>query len=112
MDSNFLTPNHLMAVMAARYGNARCREIRYLQINLVFTRDSSESLIYDILQLNVLHTNRLMIQLARYSGFRSLGNLKISLLSCSLLEAWQLGTERVLQLNDLPIPTNRGQLTQ
>ncbi|KER29201.1 hypothetical protein T265_04133 [Opisthorchis viverrini] len=27
----------------------------HLQINLVFTRDSTESLVYDILQLNVLH---------------------------------------------------------
>ncbi|KER27434.1 hypothetical protein T265_13801, partial [Opisthorchis viverrini] len=32
----------------------------HLQINLVFTRDSTESLIYDVLQLNVLHTGRLM----------------------------------------------------
>ncbi|KER28660.1 hypothetical protein T265_04535 [Opisthorchis viverrini] len=35
----------------------------HLQINLVPTRDSTESLVYDILQLNVLHTGRLMIQL-------------------------------------------------
>ncbi|KER32632.1 hypothetical protein T265_01319 [Opisthorchis viverrini] len=31
-----------------------------LQINLVFTGDSSESLVYDVLQLNVLHTGHLM----------------------------------------------------
>ncbi|KER33384.1 hypothetical protein T265_00704 [Opisthorchis viverrini] len=36
----------------------------HLQINLVFTKDSIESLVYDILKLNVLHTGRLMIQLA------------------------------------------------
>ncbi|KER24216.1 hypothetical protein T265_08062 [Opisthorchis viverrini] len=35
----------------------------HLQIHLVFTRDSTESLVYDILQLNVLHTSRLMFQL-------------------------------------------------
>ncbi|KER22300.1 hypothetical protein T265_09585 [Opisthorchis viverrini] len=34
------------------------------------SRDSTESLVYDILQLNVLHTGRLMIQLARYSRYR------------------------------------------
>ncbi|KER27960.1 hypothetical protein T265_05085 [Opisthorchis viverrini] len=44
----------------------------HLQINLVFMRDSTESLVYDILQLTVLHTGRLMIQLARYSRYRSL----------------------------------------
>ncbi|KER21735.1 hypothetical protein T265_15022, partial [Opisthorchis viverrini] len=44
----------------------------HLQINLVFTRDSTESLVYDILQLNVLHTGHLMFQLARYSRYRSI----------------------------------------
>ncbi|KER33728.1 hypothetical protein T265_00416 [Opisthorchis viverrini] len=34
----------------------------HLQINLVFTRDLTESLVYDILQLNVLHTGRFMFQ--------------------------------------------------
>ncbi|KER20725.1 hypothetical protein T265_10779 [Opisthorchis viverrini] len=33
----------------------------HLQINLVFTRDSTESLVYDILQLKVLYTGCLMI---------------------------------------------------
>ncbi|KER26068.1 hypothetical protein T265_14073, partial [Opisthorchis viverrini] len=42
----------------------------HLQINLVFTRDSAESLVYDILQLNVLHTGRLMFQLSRHSRYR------------------------------------------
>ncbi|KER26426.1 hypothetical protein T265_06341 [Opisthorchis viverrini] len=47
------------------------REIHtHLQINLVFTRDQTEPLVYDVLQLNVLHTGRLMIQLARYSRYR------------------------------------------
>ncbi|KER28133.1 hypothetical protein T265_04968 [Opisthorchis viverrini] len=32
--------------------------------------ESTESLVYDVLQLNVLHTGRLMIQLARYSRYR------------------------------------------
>ncbi|KER21998.1 hypothetical protein T265_14956, partial [Opisthorchis viverrini] len=40
-----------------------------LQVNSVFTRDSTGSLVYDILQLNVLHTGRLMIHLSRYSRF-------------------------------------------
>ncbi|KER22577.1 hypothetical protein T265_09374 [Opisthorchis viverrini] len=44
----------------------------HLQINLFFTRDSTESLVYDILQLKVLYTGRLMIQLARYSRYRSI----------------------------------------
>ncbi|KER24391.1 hypothetical protein T265_14438, partial [Opisthorchis viverrini] len=34
------------------------------------TRDSTESLVYDIVQLNVLHTGRLMFQLSRYSRHR------------------------------------------
>ncbi|KER22146.1 hypothetical protein T265_09679 [Opisthorchis viverrini] len=42
-----------------------------LQIHLVSTKDSIESLVYDILQLNVLHKGLLMIQLARYSRYRS-----------------------------------------
>ncbi|KER26958.1 hypothetical protein T265_05867 [Opisthorchis viverrini] len=41
-----------------------------LQINLLFTTDPTESLVYDVLQLNVLHTGRLMFQLARYSRYR------------------------------------------
>ncbi|KER20104.1 LOW QUALITY PROTEIN: hypothetical protein T265_15393 [Opisthorchis viverrini] len=44
----------------------------HLQIKLVFTRDSTESLAYDILQLNVLHTGCLIIHLARYSRYRSI----------------------------------------
>ncbi|GAA50187.1 hypothetical protein CLF_104172 [Clonorchis sinensis] len=43
-----------------------------LKINLVFTGDSIESLDYDVLQLNVLHTWRLMFQLLRYSRYRSI----------------------------------------
>ncbi|KER30003.1 hypothetical protein T265_03483 [Opisthorchis viverrini] len=34
----------------------------HLQIDLVFTRDSTESLVYDTLQLKVLHISRFMIQ--------------------------------------------------
>ncbi|KER24600.1 hypothetical protein T265_07791 [Opisthorchis viverrini] len=44
----------------------------HLQLNLVFTHESTEPLVYDVLQLNVLHTGRLMIQLARYSRNRSI----------------------------------------
>ncbi|KER22243.1 hypothetical protein T265_09610 [Opisthorchis viverrini] len=40
------------------------------QVNLVFTGDSSESLVYDVFQLNVLYPGRLMFQLARYSRHR------------------------------------------
>ncbi|KER24108.1 hypothetical protein T265_08150 [Opisthorchis viverrini] len=43
-----------MAVVIEKY--------THLQINLVFTNDSTESLVYNILQLNVLHTGRLMFQ--------------------------------------------------
>ncbi|KER22682.1 LOW QUALITY PROTEIN: hypothetical protein T265_14800 [Opisthorchis viverrini] len=38
-----------------------CEKYTHLQINLVSTRDSTESLFYDILQLNLLHIDRLMI---------------------------------------------------
>ncbi|KER29680.1 hypothetical protein T265_03780 [Opisthorchis viverrini] len=44
----------------------------HLKINFVFTRDPTKSLVYDILQLNVLHTGHLMFQLARYSRYRSI----------------------------------------
>ncbi|KER22966.1 LOW QUALITY PROTEIN: hypothetical protein T265_14741 [Opisthorchis viverrini] len=43
----------------------------HMQINSAFARDSTKSLVYDILQLNAMHTGRLMIQLARYSRYRS-----------------------------------------
>ncbi|KER29214.1 hypothetical protein T265_04142 [Opisthorchis viverrini] len=49
------------------YLNPNCtvfEKYTHLQIPLVFTRDSTESLVYDILRLNVLHTGRLMIRLA------------------------------------------------
>ncbi|KAG5445186.1 hypothetical protein CSKR_103361 [Clonorchis sinensis] len=39
----------------------------HLQITLVFTGDSSESLVYDVFQLNVPHKGRLMFQLVQYS---------------------------------------------
>ncbi|KER28746.1 hypothetical protein T265_04440 [Opisthorchis viverrini] len=43
-----------------------------MQCNLVFTGDSSDSLVYDILQLNVLHKGRrLRFQLVRYSGYHT-----------------------------------------
>ncbi|KER20673.1 LOW QUALITY PROTEIN: hypothetical protein T265_15260 [Opisthorchis viverrini] len=57
------------------YLNPNCtvfEKYTHLQINLVFTTDSTESLVYDILQLNVMHTGRLMIQLARYSRYPSI----------------------------------------
>ncbi|KER23469.1 hypothetical protein T265_08636 [Opisthorchis viverrini] len=44
----------------------------HLQINLVCTRDSTESLVYDVPQLNMLHTGRIMFQLVRYSRYRSI----------------------------------------
>ncbi|KAG5450474.1 hypothetical protein CSKR_103768 [Clonorchis sinensis] len=44
----------------------------HLQINLVFTEDSAESLVYDILQLNVLHKGCVVFQLVRYSRYRSI----------------------------------------
>ncbi|KER32246.1 hypothetical protein T265_12827, partial [Opisthorchis viverrini] len=55
------------------------KEYTHLQINLGFTRDSTESLVYDILQLNVLHTGRLVFQLARYSSFQQPWHLSVRL---------------------------------
>ncbi|KER24170.1 hypothetical protein T265_14475, partial [Opisthorchis viverrini] len=46
------------------------KKYTHLQINLVFTRGSTDA--YDILQPNVLHTGHFMIQLARYSRYRSI----------------------------------------
>ncbi|KAG5453879.1 hypothetical protein CSKR_108595 [Clonorchis sinensis] len=39
-----------------------CDECTHLQINLVFTEDSSKSLVYDVLQLNVLHKDCSFLQ--------------------------------------------------
>ncbi|KAG5454618.1 hypothetical protein CSKR_106010 [Clonorchis sinensis] len=56
-----------------------------LQIILVFAGDSSQSLVYDVLQLNVLHTGRLMFQLVvtakmsrekQKSSFEATGTIK------------------------------------
>ncbi|KER20589.1 LOW QUALITY PROTEIN: hypothetical protein T265_15285, partial [Opisthorchis viverrini] len=55
----------------------------HLQIDLIFTRDSTETLVYNNLQPKVLHTGRLMFHLARYSRYRSIfsqRNLLIRLL--------------------------------
>ncbi|KER27932.1 hypothetical protein T265_13692, partial [Opisthorchis viverrini] len=41
-------------------------------IDLVFTRVSSESLVYDVLQLNVLCKGRLTFKLVRFSGYRNI----------------------------------------
>ncbi|KAG5449329.1 hypothetical protein CSKR_100589 [Clonorchis sinensis] len=49
-----------------------CNKFTHLQIRLVFTGDSSESLVYGVFQMNVLHTGRLMFQLVRYSRYRSI----------------------------------------
>ncbi|KER33161.1 hypothetical protein T265_00862 [Opisthorchis viverrini] len=57
----------------------------HFQISLIFTGDSSEYFVYDILQLNVLHTGRLMFQLIRYSRYHSLGDLAVSQPSCFFL---------------------------
>ncbi|KER32875.1 hypothetical protein T265_01161 [Opisthorchis viverrini] len=59
-------------------GNLACSNHTHLQINLVSTRDSIESLLHDILQQNVLHTGHLMFQLARYSRYRSTLGFRIS----------------------------------
>ncbi|KER26778.1 hypothetical protein T265_06059 [Opisthorchis viverrini] len=40
--------------------------------DLAFTRDSIESLVYDVLRLCVVHTGRLKFQLPRYSTYRSI----------------------------------------
>ncbi|KER19690.1 hypothetical protein T265_11605 [Opisthorchis viverrini] len=44
--------------------------IRYTHLQI--TRDSTEYLVYNILQLNVLHAGRPMFHLARYSRYRSI----------------------------------------
>ncbi|KAG5442803.1 hypothetical protein CSKR_112266 [Clonorchis sinensis] len=55
-----------------------CDKYTHLQINLVFKGDSSESLVYEVLQLNVPHTGRLMFQLARYSRYRGSAAAKLT----------------------------------
>ncbi|KAG5443718.1 hypothetical protein CSKR_112402 [Clonorchis sinensis] len=44
----------------------------HLHINLVFTEDSTESLVCETPQMNALHQGRLMFRLVRYSKYRSI----------------------------------------
>ncbi|KER30508.1 hypothetical protein T265_03117 [Opisthorchis viverrini] len=57
--------NELCRKIAARRFQKSSREgcLLICKSILTFTRDSTESLVYDILQLSVLHTGRLMIQI-------------------------------------------------
>ncbi|KER32582.1 hypothetical protein T265_01452 [Opisthorchis viverrini] len=66
-----------------------CEKYTNLQIDLVFTRDSTESLVYDILQLNVLHTGRIMLHLARYSGYRNIYFMKETRNRIRDIEYWR-----------------------
>ncbi|KER32248.1 LOW QUALITY PROTEIN: hypothetical protein T265_12828 [Opisthorchis viverrini] len=67
---------------------------RNLQINLVFSGDSIESLVYDVLQLIVLHTDRLMIQLARYSRYRPLESTRQWLMTLVDIDKLRKGADR------------------
>ncbi|KER25644.1 hypothetical protein T265_06934 [Opisthorchis viverrini] len=73
MKSDILLRSHILTVLFLESEYFRLAEKKYtnLQINLVFTRYSTESSFMDILQLNVLHTGHLMIQLGRFSRYRS-----------------------------------------
>ncbi|KER26349.1 hypothetical protein T265_06394 [Opisthorchis viverrini] len=101
------------------YLNPNCtvfEKCTHLRINLVFTGDSIESLVYDILQLNVLHTGRLQQPSARIHLIVIGSNRNWSVISshqaalvCDtpawttwqypIPRAWQLGAEKVLELN-------------
>ncbi|KAG5454321.1 hypothetical protein CSKR_109227, partial [Clonorchis sinensis] len=61
------------------YLNPHCTELdknAHSHVDWVFTEDSSESLVYGVVQLNVLHRGRLMFQLVRCSRYRSVFFLK------------------------------------
>ncbi|KER32390.1 hypothetical protein T265_12822, partial [Opisthorchis viverrini] len=75
-------------------GGSRLRRITEKSFTLVFTRDPTEYLGYDVLQLNVPHTGRLMFQLARYSKYRS-----AAALSSNLCRFSRKSTTEFLQLN-------------
>ncbi|KER23583.1 LOW QUALITY PROTEIN: hypothetical protein T265_14618 [Opisthorchis viverrini] len=62
----------LVSVNLMFYLNPNWTNYTHLQSNLFFTRGPTESRVYAILQLNVLHTGRLMFQWARYSEYRSI----------------------------------------
>ncbi|KAG5450804.1 hypothetical protein CSKR_101411 [Clonorchis sinensis] len=51
----------------------------HLQINMAFTTDSNEPPVYYIPQPNVLHTGRLMFQLAGYSRYRNRCSPRVSI---------------------------------
>ncbi|KAG5445360.1 hypothetical protein CSKR_113615 [Clonorchis sinensis] len=60
-----ILPRELQRVLAVHLWNRFSDKYTHSQISLVFTDDSSESLVYDLLQLNVLHTGRFMFQLTQ-----------------------------------------------
>ncbi|KER26747.1 hypothetical protein T265_13934, partial [Opisthorchis viverrini] len=74
IEDAFRGPLHLANGQATKFESSGDK-YTHSQVNLVFTRDSTESLVYDVLQLNVLHTGRLMFQLTRYSRYRKKSNL-------------------------------------
>ncbi|KER26134.1 LOW QUALITY PROTEIN: hypothetical protein T265_14065 [Opisthorchis viverrini] len=65
-----------------------------LQINLVFTRESTEPLLYDVLQLNALNTGRLVFQL-RCSRYRSSQSLSCRTCACKFDEGQCIRDEMV-----------------
>ncbi|KER21663.1 hypothetical protein T265_10066 [Opisthorchis viverrini] len=67
-----------------------------------FTRDSTESLVYDILQLNVLHTDRLMFRLARYSRYRRRGFTDRKVLGSRSTSAFRNPLSRLGQPGSIP----------
>ncbi|KER31381.1 hypothetical protein T265_02426 [Opisthorchis viverrini] len=54
----------------------RCQWRFYCQIARVFTRDSTESLVYDIFHLNSQYKGRFIFQLVRYSIYHSIFSLR------------------------------------
>ncbi|KAG5450664.1 hypothetical protein CSKR_108786 [Clonorchis sinensis] len=72
-----------------------------LQINLVFTEDSSESLVYGVPQLNVLHKGCLMFQLVGYSRYRSIFSQRKSV-QFGFKQNIRLTESRGLRLPDEP----------
>ncbi|KER31930.1 LOW QUALITY PROTEIN: hypothetical protein T265_12885 [Opisthorchis viverrini] len=83
------------------------KKYTHLRISLVFTRDSTESLAYDIPRLNVLHTCRLLARYSRYCSIFSLSKLLARLVKTlrqpmsafALLETHQVGTVPEFPLN-------------
>ncbi|KER20268.1 hypothetical protein T265_11133 [Opisthorchis viverrini] len=70
------TPHDHVDRKKLEYAMSKLEQISHTSINLVFTGDLTKSLVYGVLQLNVLHKDRLIFELVRNTRYCSIFSLK------------------------------------